>query len=115
MHEGNFTEQIVEAILQQIEAEAKGRAPKKVKVSVGEVFHLVPDAVQMHYAMITENSLLKGAELELVEVPVVVKCLECGETNPVEDHHLLMCPQCDSQDVQTVAGNSIVVDGIEYA
>ncbi|MFA5059727.1 MAG: hydrogenase maturation nickel metallochaperone HypA [Candidatus Omnitrophota bacterium] len=112
MHEGVFTEQIVEAILAQVKKDSLGK-PKRIKVNVGEVFHLQKDSVLMHYQILTQNTDLCGVDLDLTEETVRVLCNGCQKEGPVEDHHLLMCSYCDSRDVKMISGDRISIESIE--
>ncbi|MCX6935936.1 MAG: hydrogenase maturation nickel metallochaperone HypA [Verrucomicrobia bacterium] len=114
MHEGNFTDQIVDAILGELEKYPNNR-PAQVSVAVGEMLHLLPDSVQMHYQLRTQGTPLEGVKLILREVPVRVLCNTCGFSGDVEDHHLLMCSKCGARDVKMLSGNEITIDAIEIS
>lgn len=109
MHEGHFTEQIVEAVLKELDGAAVDREAA-ILVSVGEMFHLVSESVQLHYGILTKGTPLEGTVLILEEVPVEVVCRQCGERGGVEDHHLLLCSKCGSQEVEMVAGHEVTVE-----
>jgi hydrogenase nickel incorporation protein HypA/HybF len=108
MHEHKFTEQIVQSVLDELHQHPETR-PKWVEVTVGEVFHLEEDSVQMHFEMLTRDTPLQGVELRLTEEPLEVTCRDCGETGPVEDHHLPNCNSCGSLAVKPVRGNHVDV------
>jgi len=112
MHEGHFTEQIVSSIIEELK-KYPGRKPKQVRVKVGEVYHLVPESVLMHYELATKGTMLEGVALDLVEEPMEVLCNSCGKQGPVEDHHLLLCSTCHSRDVKPIAGNKVSIEAIE--
>ncbi len=112
MHEGNFTEQIVEALLSELSPYA-GARPKRVCVEVGEMLHLIPETVRAHYEMLTRGTPLAGAELELQEVPVRVLCDMCGQRGTVEDHHVLLCPCCGASRVKVLSGREVIIRSIE--
>lgn len=114
MHEHQFTENIVHTILQELK-KYPSCVPKSVRVKVGEIYHLVPDSVQMYFRLLTEGSALKGTVLDLQEEAVRVRCHTCGRTGPVEDHHLLVCSFCYSADVETLSGHHITVESIEFS
>lgn len=114
MHEGHFTEQIVDAIYQALK-EHPNPENAEVNVRVGEVFHLEKDSVLMHYQLQTQGTPLEKVKLKLEEVPVRVECRSCGKSGAVEDHHLLVCPECFSRDVNTIAGDSIEVEAVQPA
>ncbi|MBI4971457.1 MAG: hydrogenase maturation nickel metallochaperone HypA [Candidatus Omnitrophica bacterium] len=112
MHEGNFTEQIVAAILSELKKHPKGKV-KQIKVKVGEMLHLEPESVKMHFELLTKGTRLEGIGLDLEEVPVTVCCLDCRAEGQVTDHHLLLCDNCDSRNVKITSGNNILIDSIE--
>lgn len=112
MHEGNFTERIVAAILQELK-KRPGYQPKRIKVKVGEMLHLEPESVKMHYAFLTKGTPLEKAELDLSEVKVTLYCWQCNHVMEVEDHHLLLCTYCSTTDVEVMSGNEVLIDSIE--
>ncbi len=112
MHEGQFTEKIVDAILLELK-KFPGQKPKSVLVKVGEVFHLVPEAVKMHFEVLTKGTSLEGVLLDLQEESMEVYCPHCKKTTFVEDHHLVACPFCYAVDVTPIRGNQITVESIE--
>jgi hydrogenase nickel incorporation protein HypA/HybF len=114
MHEGNFTQAIVDAILGELKKYPNAK-PETVRVSVGEMLHLVPGSVQLHYDLMTRGTRLEGIKLELQEIPVTVRCRPCGYERAVEDHHLLMCAHCGALDVKLLSGDEILIDSIEFA
>jgi len=113
MHEGHFTEQIVEAIIGEIN-KYPGRSVKSVTVKVGESYHLMPDSVMMHFELITKSTALRGVKLDLLEDPMQVVCNQCAKQGPVEDHHLLLCSFCHSRQVKVVAGDKVTIEQIVF-
>ncbi len=114
MHEGQFSEKIVEAILIELK-KYPGKRPKSACVKVGEVFHLVPDAVKMHFLLLTKGTDLEGVVLDLQEETMEVYCSHCKKTTFVEDHHLIACPFCYALDVKPIRGHQITVESIELS
>lgn len=112
MHEANFTKQIVNVVLEELTKHPEAR-PQSVKVTVGEMLHLVPESVQMHFDLLTKDTDLAKVLLQLGEIPVTVKCHQCGREGGVEDHHLMICSHCQSLDVELMSGNEIRVESIE--
>lgn len=112
MHEANFTEQIVHAIISELKKYPEHR-PRKVTVRVGEMLHLNEESVRTHYAIMIKGTPLEHAEIELKEEAVEIYCWQCDRKGPVEDHHMLMCSHCSATDVEIMKGNGIVIDSIE--
>ena len=113
MHEGHFTEQIVEAVVNELK-KYPGRAVESITVKVGEVYHLVPESVLMHFESITRSIPLEGVKLNLLEESLQVLCSQCGQQGPVEDHHLLLCTFCHSRQVKAVCGDKVTIDQIQF-
>lgn len=112
MHEGHFTHQIVDAILAELKDRPKGRV-KAVNVKVGEVYHLVPEAVVMHFQLAVKGTPLEGVEIKLREEGIRVYCPHCRKEGSAEDHHLIACPYCYSPNVKTICGDAITIESIE--
>jgi hydrogenase nickel incorporation protein HypA/HybF len=111
MHERPYTQKIVESILGCLKDYPAGQVTA-ARVSVGEIYHLVPDSVRAHFESLTAGTPLGGARLEVVEVPLRVRCTECGWTGGVDDHHAPLCGACGSLSVVNTAGHEIRVDSV---
>lgn len=112
MQKSPSSAKIVDVILNELK-KYRGKTPRSVLVKVGEVFHLVPDAVQMHFSVMTRGTELEGVRLDLQEESMEVYCPHCQKTNFVKDHHLVVCPFCYALDVKLIRGNQITVESIE--
>lgn len=112
MHEANFTEQIVSSIIGELSNHPESH-PKRIKIRVGEMFHLNKESVLFHYHLLTNGTNIAGVDVELEEEPVKVHCHKCQKIDRVEDHHLLMCAHCHSMDVEVTSGNEILTEFIE--
>jgi hydrogenase nickel incorporation protein HypA/HybF len=111
MHERPFTQKIVESILDSLKDYPTGRVTA-ARVRVGEIYHLVPDSVRAHFESLAAGTSLAGAQLDLVEVPLRVKCNACSEVCGVEDHHAPHCEKCGSVSVTNVEGHDIQVERV---
>lgn len=111
MHERPFTQKIVESILESLKDYPAGHVTA-ARVNVGEIYHLVPDSVRTHFESLTVGTPLDGARLDLVEVPLQVRCAACGLVGGVEDHHAPLCASCGSLSVENVAGHEIRVESV---
>jgi hydrogenase nickel incorporation protein HypA/HybF len=112
MHEGVYTDQIAQAVLDALKAHP-GAKVKKVQVKVGEMLHLMPDAVRMHFAAITQGGPLQGVQLDLIEVHVKVRCRACGHEGEPHDHHALACEKCSGRELEVLAGRGVAVESID--
>jgi hydrogenase nickel incorporation protein HypA/HybF len=113
MHEGNYTGRIVATILEELKKHP-GRKPKSAKVLVGEMLHLMPESVKMHFELLTSGTALAGVVLNLAEVAVRVRCSRCAKEVEVHDHHELVCSACGSDEVELAGGDQVIVESIEF-
>lgn len=98
MHELAITESVVVAITERM-----GRARvRRVRLSVGTLSGLVPDAVRFCFELAASGTTCEGAELEIVEPVGEARCRTCGldfDTTEV----LPLC-RCGSADVAVTGG-----------
>ena len=87
-----------------------------VRVCYGKLTNVVPEALTFAFEVQTKQPGLEGAELELKEIPVSVRCGDCStEFAPDGTDHLYMpCPQCNSLfGHEVLTGKELYVDHLE--
>jgi hydrogenase nickel incorporation protein HypA/HybF len=100
MHEFSVMTQIVESIL----SEAKKRNAKKIEqvdLHIGEYTMLGDEQMRFAFEVLSKDSILDGATLEISHVPGKIKC-SCGYDGPVpvtdDSPHravpIMECPKC---------------------
>ena len=112
MHEGNFTQQIVNSILEELKKYPSSRA-RVVKVNVGEMLHLNPESVRTHFEVMTKGTALAAASLLLKETAVKVQCRRCNSVFRPEDHHAPYCEACKTTDVSVLSGQDVTIEAID--
>jgi len=113
MHEMSLVEKVVEVVL--AEAQRYGaRQVTKVKLKVGRLLQVIPETLAFCYEIAVQGTLAEGSQLYLEEVPIEVRCRQCGETFEVENF-VFLCPRCAVADVETLAGMELIVETIELA
>ena len=74
MHEMAITQSVVDAVCEH----AAGRRVHSVKVEVGALCAVVPDAMQFCFELATEGTVADGARLDLDVRPGAARCRSCG-------------------------------------
>lgn len=113
MHEFSICERIVEAVLD--EYSRLDPAPCrlcKVRVVVGRLHQIVPEYLTFAYDALTRDTTAQGSKIELVSVPVVVRCRACGWDGNIE-LPLFRCGGCGSLDVEMLGGKELYLDHLE--
>jgi len=102
MHELSIARKIVMIALSEAKKH-KAERVLQVKVRVGELSFIRPEQLSFWFKILSQGTLLEGAELVIDIEPGEVRCLSCGYKGPmmVEDDpafHLavpsLLCPSC---------------------
>jgi hydrogenase nickel incorporation protein HypA/HybF len=100
------------AIVDTIERRAGDRPVAKVRVHVGCLHHVHPEAFDQSFAMAAMGTVADGAVAELVLLPVKAQC-PGGHT--WEDQQIpLACPTCGAVEVQLIGGDELMLESIEY-
>jgi hydrogenase nickel incorporation protein HypA/HybF len=109
MHELGLCEDIVHAI----ERRAGDRAVRRVKVRVGCLHHVHPEAFEQSFEMASMGTVVEGAHAELVVEPLSVSCAACGRTFE-SNEPLAACPGCGSFDIEQDGGDQLVLESLVY-
>ena len=109
MHELGLCSSIVEAI----ERRAGERSVARVRVQVGRLHHVHPEAFEQSFAVAAMGTVAEDAEAELVLLPVRARCGDCGASWDC-DEIPLACPTCEAVAVELVGGDELVLESIEY-
>jgi hydrogenase nickel incorporation protein HypA/HybF len=109
MHELGMCASIVEAI----EKRAKEREVAHVRVRVGRLHHVHPEAFEQSFSMAAMGTVAENAEAELIMIPVRERCGSCTTTWDSGELQEI-CPSCGSTDLQVLGGDELVLESIEY-
>ncbi len=81
---------------------------EKVVIEVGELSGIVPRYIEQCYPAAVYKTFMESTALELVTVPGIVKCRDCGLVfNAVAND--LHCPECCGQNLEILEGNDMIV------
>lgn len=113
MHEMGVTQEVLLAVLEASEAAGATRV-NSVRVTVGELTEVVPDALQFAWAALTPGTLAEGAVLEVRETGGRSLCLQCG-TEFDHDRFDRRCtaPGCGSFATKVIVGDELTIDGVD--
>jgi hydrogenase nickel incorporation protein HypA/HybF len=84
----------------------------RVVLKVGVMAGVVPDLLESAFDIYKKGTLADGARLEIVAVPVRLRCPDCGGEAVREDADF-SCAACGSRRVEIIEGRELVVERIE--
>ena len=120
MHEFSVMNSVVETILQKIK-DYPYKKVEKVNLVIGELTFLAPEQLKFAFSILTENTPLEGAELNIKIKKAKIKCLECGyegtlkvEEDPVYHFTLpiFKCPKCKGK-IEVIEGKECEIKNVE--
>jgi hydrogenase nickel incorporation protein HypA/HybF len=109
VHELAISQSVVDAVL----ARTGDARVTVVRLDVGRLSGVVPDALRFCFDLVADGTPLAGAELRIAEPPGRARCATCGADFGL-DQPILLCP-CGSADVQVTAGRDLLVRSVEVA
>jgi hydrogenase nickel incorporation protein HypA/HybF len=109
MHELGLCTSIVDAI----ERRAGDRPVTHVRVRVGKLHHVHPEAFDQSFAMAAMGTVAEDAAAELVLLPVRAQCATCTYVWEC-DEIPMACSECGSVQIELVGGDELVLESIQY-
>lgn len=110
MHELGLCSSIVDAVQRR----AGDRPVASVRVRVGRLHHVHPDAFDQSFSIAAQGTVAEDATAELVLLPVVSGCAACGHEWESEGIPAA-CPGCGSVDIGLRGGDELILESIEYS
>ncbi|MEF8873324.1 MAG: hydrogenase maturation nickel metallochaperone HypA [Candidatus Thermoplasmatota archaeon] len=121
MHEYSVMNQLVSALLDELEGEKENiERVKKVRIEVGELTFLGEDQLKFAFETLSKDTIVEGAELDIEKINSEVRCENCGYEGGInysEDpafHYsvpVISCPECDSKP-KIVKGKETKIVGV---
>lgn len=100
---------IAHAVVATVADAAGGERVAEVRVRVGALAGVVPDALRFAWDVAAEGTVCAGAALTVDEVPVTVWCEPCAAERTVVGPLRLRCPVCDEPSADVRAGRDLQV------
>ncbi|MDQ6686933.1 MAG: hydrogenase maturation nickel metallochaperone HypA [Actinomycetota bacterium] len=100
---------MVSSVLERTE----GHHVKVVRLRIGRLAGVVPDALTFCFELAAAGTPLEGATLEIEQVHGRAQCRSCGDEFGLVDAFLLC--ECGSADVQLLSGSELSVTSVEVA
>ncbi|GAA2745752.1 MULTISPECIES: hydrogenase maturation nickel metallochaperone HypA [Kitasatospora] len=114
MHEMSIAAAVVEQV---DEAAREHGAPgvARVRLQVGELAGVVPQALDFCFELACTGTLVEGAALETEQVAARARCTPCATEWAVGMPPDLGCPSCAGGDVELLSGRELQILDVEWA
>jgi hydrogenase nickel incorporation protein HypA/HybF len=104
---------LCDAIVGAIERRAGDREVASVRVRVGRLHHVHPEAFEQSFSIAAAGGVAGDARADLVLLPVRARCGDCREETETEEIPLA-CPSCGGIDMELIGGDELMLESIEY-
>ncbi len=108
MHELAIAESVISTVLERIDGPVR-----VVRLRVGRLSGVVPDALAFCFELAAAGTALEGATLEIEDLPGTARCRTCGVEFSMADAFLLC--ECGSADVELLTGRELAVTSVEVS
>ncbi|MFF8900358.1 hydrogenase maturation nickel metallochaperone HypA [Streptomyces lydicus] len=103
------------AVVEQVEGAARpagAGAVHSVRLQVGELAGVVPDALAFSFELACAGTALEGAELVLDPVPARARCGPCDRTWSTGMPPQLSCPACGGATAELLSGRELQISSV---
>jgi hydrogenase nickel incorporation protein HypA/HybF len=111
MHEMSIAQSIIDIVEQEMARHGVSKV-SVIRLVVGEFTAVVPQSLNFCFELITKDTPLEGVKVEMEQVPLTGRCTACGNEFPIQEYKFL-CPNCQSKEIETIAGKELFVKEIE--
>ncbi|UWG96311.1 hydrogenase maturation nickel metallochaperone HypA [Dehalobacter sp. DCM] len=114
MHEMAITESVVEIVLKHADV-AGAKKVVQVRLKIGEIRDIIHDMMEKCFRYIARGTIADEAQLEIIKVPLVVRCTACGQANReyISNYANMTCHHCGSHELELVSGNEFFIEDIK--
>jgi hydrogenase nickel incorporation protein HypA/HybF len=105
---------VCEGLLAVVERRAAGRQVARVRFRAGVLHRIDEPALRQAFELVSAGTVADGAELDLVTLPVIVRCRAC-EAETVADDMVAVCGTCGATDLDLRGGDELVLESLEIA
>ena len=111
MHEVSIAQEIIDIVRNYL-PDDKDTSVKSVKVAIGEFSSIHAESLKFGYKVLTKDTNLQNSFLNIENIPLTVKCHECGAES-ILGEPLFFCPDCSGSKVEIISGTEMKVVEIE--
>jgi hydrogenase nickel incorporation protein HypA/HybF len=111
MHELSLAESINKTIVALCKRSDWARV-RRVVLKVGHMRQVDPELLAFAFGVVGKGTVSEGAELSVLELPVVFVCHSCGRETSSEGT-VFICSGCGSANVELRSGMELTIESME--
>jgi hydrogenase nickel incorporation protein HypA/HybF len=107
MHEIAIVESIIDIVSSEMKKHNMTRV-ETIKLKIGEMSHIMPDALTFGFDISSKGTPLEGAKLIIETVPIRGQCKDCDTEFTIKDM-IDTCPKCGGISFKIISGKELEI------
>ena len=112
MHELSISYSIVDIASEALRQSGASPPVTAVRLRIGALSGIARSALEFSYELACVGTLLEGSRLEFEELPLVIFCQECQQTQILPGIQSFRCPVCQAPSADIRQGEELEVDSV---
>ncbi|MGW3954720.1 hydrogenase maturation nickel metallochaperone HypA/HybF [Streptomyces sp. NPDC004752] len=114
MHEMSIALAVIDQVAEAAERAGDVTAVRSVRLQVGELAGVVPEALTFSFELACAGTVLEGAELVADTVPGRARCAPCDHEWAVGMPPRLSCPRCRGATADLLSGRELRIVAVRW-
>ena len=106
---------LCQAIADVVKPYAKGSHVDVIRVKIGALRQVVPESLSFCWKLVRDYEDMPDTKLELEYVTAEVRCRSCAQQSTITSQWCLLCPLCESADVEVLHGDEFLVTSLDVS
>ncbi|MCX8093190.1 MAG: hydrogenase maturation nickel metallochaperone HypA [Candidatus Goldbacteria bacterium] len=111
MHEVSIAEEIKNVVIKKLN-ENNGKKVKKIKLLIGEMTTIVPEALQFALTIVSENTPMEDCKVKIKVLKTKARCNLCYKEFFIRDNNFL-CSKCKTHEIEIIQGREMIIQSVE--
>jgi hydrogenase nickel incorporation protein HypA/HybF len=107
LHETAIAENIIDIVTSELSKHGLTKV-QSIKLRIGEMSHVMPDALIFGFEVMSKGTPLEGAKLIIESVVTRGLCKKCGTEFIIKDM-LDVCPKCEYPYFEIISGKELEI------
>ena len=112
MHEISIANSVVDVAREHAEHEGAAKVTA-ITLRIGALSCVHKQSLLFGFELVSKETLLEGAELKIVEVPVTIFCVSCRQEVELPGIQQFCCPFCQTPSADIRRGRELDIESIE--
>ena len=105
MHEVGIAQEIIKIVNSYLVNENNIKVTS-IKLDVGDFCNIQTESLIFGFDVLTKETLLEGAKLDIKKIPLKIKCKICDFVSILEEP-FFYCTKCNSSNVEILTGTEL--------